>query len=284
MVPVEVGQVRTPLDGLDPRAVAQLNFPDVPKKKARRKYLKGVTEDVRGCTGCGLRGANNDASPVPFRVDASITPRMVVVGGAPSGKEVQRGDVFTDDLGRQLKAMFKDAGLDYDDALYCNVVSCMPTDDGSKMRMPKKPEIKACRGNLMAQVEAGYTPYVLLVGGAALDAFRSDLTLVAHHGHAFIWLDSYLVMPISSPGSTEFRGQDATREIVADLKWWKKIVDSEDDPTQFLDDDCAWCSEWATMWDRDGVAFCEKHWAKKGYQWKAERERFVDSGIEQLTF
>ena len=264
-----------PLAQLDANAVAQLNYPQSAKMKDRKRYYASVRSEVQGCTGCQLTTIN-ETTPVPFRVEKGVRPRFVVVGEAPDADEMARGKPFTGDTGKKLHALFRDAGLDWYDALFCNTVSCMPTDDGVKMRGAKKPEIKACRSNLIAQIEAGYTPYVLLVGGKAMDAFRSDLTVTDHHGQCFIWLDSYFVMAVAHPESP----RDVLREVVEDLKRWKQIVYGDDDPLKFLGQKCVKCGENAATWDRDGVPWCTKHHVKS--QWRDDRERFDGAINEQL--
>lgn len=274
--------MKNPLGALDANAVAQLNFPQVAKKKSRKRYLASVRSEVLDCTGCNLRAANDDTPPVPFKVEKGTVPRFVVVGEAPGPEEMRRGAPFVGPAGKTLRALFKDAKLDPYDALYCNTVSCMPTDNGQKFRQPKKPEIKSCRGNLFAQIEAGYTPYVLLVGGHALDAFRSDLTVTDHHGEVYIWMDSYLVMPIFHPGAVNRGRSEYVPEIVKDLKRWKKIVYGDDDPLKFIGRDCSKCVEQALMWDRDAVGYCMKHWERFKGQWEDDRARFGGPVNEQL--
>lgn len=271
-----------PLDALSPTIVAQFAHPEAPTPSARAKYRGQVRREVLGCTSCELHKLSGSA-PVPFSAPASGV-RFVVVGEAPGPEEAKRGRPFVGPSGKLLRVLMKEAGIDPErDALWANSVSCFPNVEG-KVRAPNKTESLACRGNLLSQVEAGYVPFVLVVGGRALDSFRSDLTVTNHHGQFYVWNDLYVVMPIIHPAAV-LRGQTGFKSLIReDLKRWWDVVSGSDDPLKFLGEDCFKCGGVGVWWDRDGVPMCQKHWDRYKGVWKKEREKWGQPANVQLTF
>lgn len=268
--------MKDPFRKLDTRILAQIQYPEHPKGKTRKAQMKRVRGNVMGCEACPLQHIN-EIMPTAFRVEKDVRPRYVVLGEGPGPEETARGLPFSGPVGKQTRALLKGAGLDPYAALYANVVSCMPTNNGVKYRAAKKPEIHACRDNLMAQLDVAFTPYVLMVGGHVFDVFRSDLTVAEHHGKVFLWMDKYVVMAIEHPSMREHH-----TSITKDLKKWRKVVAGDDDPLKWLGTNCIVCGEYSVALDRDGVPYCEKHLKVWGEQWKKDRERYEGEVVTQL--
>lgn len=268
-----------PLAALSPIIVAQLQYPENPTPAERAKYRGRVTKQVVGCTDCEL---HKSCKPVPFW--GPPRARFSVLGGYPDARDEKQGRPFRGAASKLLFALMRDAGIDpIKDAHYCNTVSCWPNTEG-KDRAPTPTETLACRGNMLDQLEAAYLPFVVLVGGATVRSFRSDLTLTNHHGQLFVWNDRYVVMPIYHPDAV-LRGQSGYKALIReDLKKWHDIVYSGDNPLNYLGERCYRCVQDAVTWDRDGVPMCTEHWKKWGKQWEKERRKWADSAAVQLTF
>ena len=267
---------KDPLKTLDARILTQIQYPSHPKGKTRKAQMKRVRHEVMGCEACPLQEINGTL-PVPFRVEPDVRPSFVVLMEGPGPDDQRTGKAASGPVGRQVRALLKEAGISPYDAMYVNAVACMPTNNGKTYRQAKKPEIHACHGNLMRQLEVAFTPYVLMVGGHVFDIFRSDLTVADNHGRVFIWNDSYVVMAIEHPEIPSHHPK-----IVKDLKRWRKVVTGDDDPLKWLGDTCVKCGGHAAMMDRDGVGYCERDMWKHGNQWRVNRERFDETVVDQL--
>jgi DNA polymerase len=234
---------------------------------------------VKGCTNCELYKACT--APVPFR--GPTTARIAIVGEAPGPDEDAAGKPFVGRSGKLLDALLHDAGFDpAADVLYLNTVSCFPNVEGT-IRAPNPNESLACRHNLLDQLGAAYIPYVVLVGGKALSAFRHDLTVTNNHGQVFVWLDQFVVVPTYHPAYA-LRGNSAAKGWIRDdLTRLATILDSGDSPLSFIGETCFKCPQEATWWDRDAVPMCDAHWKKWGKTWEQERYRWTGDPIIQLT-
>lgn len=273
----------SPLDALSPTALVQLRVPQTPTPFARAKYRMQTRLQVLGCQGCELhKHQPSDNLPVSF--SSPRAPAFVVVGEAPGPEESATGIPFIGKSGRLLRALMKDVGIDAtDDVLWTNTVSCFPNVQGT-IRKPTPTESTFCRDNMFTQIEAAYVPFVLLVGGTALNAFRSDLQITNHHGKLFVWNELYAVMGIPHPAAVLRGRREYKKQILLDLERWAEIVWSGDDPLAWLETRCIRCGgEWYRS-DRDGVAYCATHWENWKNQWMKEREKWAGAKIEQLTF
>lgn len=276
---------RATLASLSPTAVVQYRHPpDHHHSLAERAKFRGqVRRQVLTCDGCLLCDQQPDVrAPVPFH--SSRTPAFTVIGEAPGPDESERGQPFIGRSGKLLRALMTAADIDPDDdVLWANSVSCFPNIEG-KIRMPSLAEQSACRGNMFAQIEASYSPYVLLVGAKAFSTFRSDLAVTKDHGRVFVWLDRYIVMGIIHPAAA-LRGQSGFKKVIAaDLAEWHDVVFGGDDPLQWLGETCVKCNETMVAWDRDGVPWCGRHYERWSKMWEKERDRWSNARVEQLTF
>ena len=269
-----------PLEALDPTIIMQLRHMEQPHPVERAKYRGKITNEVKGCTNCELH--KSCTAPVPFR--GPKKPRIIVMGEAPGPEEDKAGKPFVGPSGKLLAALLRDAGFDpLEDVFYMNAVSCFPNVEG-KIKAPSPNEMLACRWNMIFQMQAAYTPFVVLVGGKALHTFRSDLTVTNHRGQIFVMNDSYVVMPTYHPAFA-LRGNSAAKGMIReDLMKMAAILESGDDPLSFIGEKCFKCNGEATRWDRDAVPMCESHWKKWGKSWESERYRWTGDPIIQLTF
>lgn len=219
-----------------------------------------VKNQVLKCTSCALY-RECDHGPIPYSFTGTLgeRPPFVVVGEAPGPDEDRVGRPFVGKSGRLLRAMMAEAGLP--EPAFCNVVSCFP-NKGGRVRAPSAAEIEACRGNLMAQLEAIDAPFVLLAGAVAVHQWRQDLTVTETRGQVYVWMRRWAVMPITHPASL-LRNPSTVRreEMKADLAQFNELVRYGDgiDPLWRLGDMCIKCGGYVTHYDEEGVPWCETH-------------------------
>lgn len=236
----------------------------------RAKTAKGI----KGCTGCALH--QSCKSPVPYAYEGGglgDVPPFVVVGEAPGPDEDWAGRPFIGKSGKLLRAMMKEAGLP--EPAFVNVVSCFP-NNGGRIREPSKAEIEACRGNLMRQLDVLDSPFVLLTGGKAVRAWRSDLTVTETRGQVFVWMGRWAVMPVTHPASLLRNPSDTRKsEMRGDLARFHDLISMGDDidPLQRLGTQCIKCGGYVTHYDAEGVPWCMTHWNQYKTAVKKARQR-----------
>lgn len=263
-------------NGLDARAVMQLEHPILDKAQARVDRQL-VREQVLQCENCGL---SSEHKPVPFSYPTKRA-KFAVVGEAPGPREDEKGEPFIGPAGRLLRTFFEEAGINSDRVTYINTVSCFPDVDG-KVRAPTREESGACRKNLMAQLDAANVQHVLLIGGKAMDAWRGDLTITDTHGRWGLWMDRWVVMGIFHPAAV-LRGQRQYKPLIqGDLeKFWDAIV-HEVGFDGLVEEDCVRCGGMAEEWDRDAVGYCAVHWDRYKDAWEKARGKWGEA-VVQLT-
>lgn len=261
---------------LDARIVAQLQHPALSNDDARK--LRGkVWAQVRECKGCNL---HDEHQPVPFTYPKKRA-LFAVVGEAPGPREDEKGKPFIGPAGRMLRTYLEEAGVNSDRVTYINSVSCFPDIDG-KVRPPSKEESRACRGNMVAQLEAANVQHVMLIGGRALDAWRGDLKITDVHGVWGLLLDRWVVMGVYHPAAI-LRGQRQYKKpLQEDLaRFWDAVV-HEVGFEKLISEECVRCGRGAEEWDRDAVGYCAEHWARWKDQWEKDRKKWGEATV-QLT-
>ena len=254
-----------PFTPLNADVVAQFVTPREPTPAHKAKFRSGVRKQILTCTACER---HKHGTPVPFATEAGSNPRFTVLTDTPQPRN--------DPAMKLLKALMRDAKIDpVDDVLWASVLCC-PSE-----KAPNNQERLACRRNLTVQLEASYSPYVLLVGAGAVDAWRNDIAVSKQHGQFFVWGDLYVVMPLIHPGAA-LRDGGFKREIRDDLKRWHDVVYSGDNPLLHLGEECVKCGGVAMMWDRDGVPYCTPHFDKNKNVWMKEREKWMLPASVQL--
>jgi uracil-DNA glycosylase family 4 len=203
-------------------------------------------------------------------------PLFTVIGEAPGREETSRLIPFIGPSGKLLRGLMREImGVHGEEVGWANVVSCWPNEGGKGNRTvtPGLIHQAACRGNLMEQVENIGSPFVLLVGGVALNAFRGDLQISSVHGQVYVWEGKWIVMPVYHPAFV-LRERSNLPVLKADLGKWAEIVCKGTDPLDLLGIVCVKCPDTITHYDPDGVPWCKRHWEKWGGQWLKERRRW----------
>lgn len=236
-----------------------------------------IRRQVVNCAACELRAGCS--APVAMSTPAPPSPRAVcsVVGEGPGPDEDRRGAPFVGKSGRVIRDMMRQAGIDPEMVAWMNVVSCYPhTGEGGPQGKGKKPKapgeehIRSCRMNLMGQLEAANSEYVLLVGATAMRMWRPDLTLTEHHGTVGVWDHRYLVMPVFHPAGI-LRNPALRLPLIEDVRKWAEVIGPDGD-LDWLGTSCIACGAGMRYMDPDGIAYCERHWARYGGMWRKARE------------
>lgn len=237
------------------------------------KQRAKVKAQVKSCRLCPL--VEKCDGPVPITSPAAGgQAKVLVVGEAPGVAENKRGIPFVGPAGKLMRALMHGAGFDMETVAWCNTVSCWPDREPPT---PKRDEMVSCRGNLRDQVVASGALYVVLAGGIATQAWRSDLKVSDVHGKVFIWGGMWMVMPVFHPAAI-LRDQTKKKPTMADLERFAEVV-AGDVGLGALEVRCVKCGDDVDHYDPDGVAFCGKHWMKYGAQWKVEMGKWSNDKV-----
>lgn len=165
---------------------------------------------------------------------------------------------------------------------WCNVVGCA-TDPTPPIRAQAR-----CRPWLLDQLDVADTRFVLLVGGVALRAWRSDFTLQGHAGRVGIWgydpettAGGWVVMAVPHPATVLMAKGREKKQGIEDLRgWlqvWKRVVAG--DVLEHLPRTCSKPScaqDTITYVDVDGQPWCATHEQVGRGMWRAVRDGWVD--------
>ena len=126
-----------------------------------------------------------------------LSADVMLVGEAPGGQEVKRGEPFVGQAGEQLDRALESIGHDRRDLYITNLVKVRPPEN----RDPHVDEIEAWRPVLEAEIER-VDPTVLVPLGsfAATEILDTDETITDLHGREF-QEKGRLVMPSFHPAA-----------------------------------------------------------------------------------
>lgn len=240
------------------------------------KYRGLIRAQVSSCTRCNLR--QECRQPVPY--EGPTGAPFVALGEAPGRVEDEKIRPFVGPAGKLLRALINDAGFDSSTVFYMNAASCAPLD-GKSVRAPKEPELQACRDNLLSQLKLANSRFVLICGATALKAFRHDLSVSEVHGEVFLWMDTWLVMPIFHPAAI-LRDKALKKPTQEDMGLWYDIITSGEDIRNWFGHACIRCRGAGEYYDRDGVPYCKTHYEKYGGNWEKSRKKWGKYHGEQL--
>lgn len=141
--------------------------------------------DLSRCKLCPNLGASHVPSDGPASAD------LMVVGSAPSEKELKALQPFLDESGDLLKYLLDEVYLDRDQVYITNALKCHPPGD----RIPTAEEAGACVGNwLSLEMEIVNPKVVLILGEQAYYAIVPPGQLPFAHGNIIkTALRSYLI-------------------------------------------------------------------------------------------
>lgn len=135
---------------------------------------------------------------------------------------VRTGVPMTSDVtGRRFHAFLADAGIAPGRVFVTNTVLCHPRTANGNNRRPSVREVVACNDFLAAQLELVAAPFIVALGGLALDAIRRisphEAVLSRDVGSAIPWIAGpgrdRLLVPLYHPSiqSTLTRPHEAQR-------------------------------------------------------------------------
>lgn len=153
---------------------------------------------------CTLCPAMEGRSAVLSGRNGSLQPRVLFVAEAPGrkGGDRTRVPMSGDASGKTFEALMAIAGLCRDEVFITNAVLCNPRGESGANRKPSSLEVRNCGDFLRRAIDLLDPPFVVAVGGTALDALGRiephGLTLVGSVGRSAPWYGRALV-PVYHP-------------------------------------------------------------------------------------
>jgi DNA polymerase len=141
----------------------------------RRKLLKAVYEEARGCVRCPLHQTRTTVVFGSGNADAAL----MFVGEAPGANEDRMGLPFVGQAGKLLDRLLAEIGMERGDVFVANVLKCRPPDN----RDPHPSEIAACHDYLNRQIELIEPAVICTLGNFSTKLLRGDGTGITRlHG------------------------------------------------------------------------------------------------------
>lgn len=144
---------------------------------------------------------------------------IVVVGEAPGATEVEQGEPFVGQAGRQLDSAMEDAGVDRDGIYVTNVVKVRPPEN----RSPHVAEIEAWRPVLAAELDRIDPAVVVTLGNTATRAMLDTEEGITDLRGRRIERDGRVIVPTFHPASI-FYDQGKRADLEADLGTAQALV------------------------------------------------------------
>ncbi len=162
--------------------------------------LTALQEQMRHCHLCAKAGY-----PIVPRAIFSgpVTARIMVVGQAPGGREVERGLPFSGPAGRRLFSWLAQAGFKEDefrkDQYITAITKCYPGKGKSRGdRVPTAAERELCLPFLAREVELVQPELIIPVGGVAIRHFLGKMKLDDAIGQVY-HKDGRSIIPLPHP-------------------------------------------------------------------------------------
>lgn len=126
-----------------------------------------LTEAVRLCEACplGVRGRGVPGMWADEALSASQGEVVMILGEAPGGVEMARGQPFVGGSGQLLHSLLKEAGLT--SYYVSNIAKHQPFKSKGKQQAPDKVAIEACAPFLRAEFELVKPAKLILLGKTA---------------------------------------------------------------------------------------------------------------------
>lgn len=147
--------------------------------------------------------------PAVGPLDASL----VVVGEAPGGTEVEEGEPFVGQAGKQLNGALEEAGIDRTAVYVTNVVKVRPPNN----RTPHVDEIEAWRPVLEAELDRVDPAVIVTLGNTATRALLDTDEGITDLRGERVDYDGRAVVPTFHPASI-FYDQGKRADLEADLE------------------------------------------------------------------
>ncbi len=159
--------------------------------------LDTLSEQIAGCTKCGLAASRTNAVPGSGNPDAEI----VFIGEGPGFNEDKQGLPFVGAAGKFLDELLASINLSRKDVYICNVVKCRPPEN----RDPQSDEIDACTPWLTQQLGLINPRMIVTLGRFSMSRYFPRASISRIHGQAQV-IDGVLVVPMYHPAAALHQG------------------------------------------------------------------------------
>lgn len=153
---------------------------------------------------------------------------------------------------------------------------------------PPKSLVLQYRDLTMQALDAADVDFVLLHGAAAMNLWRSDLTLGQVRGKLGLWNRRWWVCAVPQvDGVLSHRGEVTMAEWESMVRRFGELA-GEWDAFKYIGQSCiakvgnGLCGVSATKWDDDALGWCERHW-EKGQARKGEVARKVEREANKMN-
>ena len=224
------------------------------------------------------------------------TGRIAVLGPSPTIEGQMRGELGWSRGERVIGQVLRRAGIEPEQVTWINVCWCWPSMDqgmsyhqsqdgqgrvkvNRHTRPPNALETAQWHPWVIQALEAADVDYVLLHGGHAKNAWRTDLTIDQVGGGMYLWKNRWMVSVVNHVSAVMRKDSD-----INETSWNLSIgrfVDNvrEGRGLESLGVACVKCYHPVFGYDPDGVGYCREHIAQglKG------RERAIKRELERRT-
>ncbi|MEE9212032.1 MAG: uracil-DNA glycosylase [Phycisphaeraceae bacterium] len=154
-------------------------------RPAKSRVLETMdTEQVRGCTKCGLCHSRTQTVFGEGDPDA----QLMFIGEGPGQNEDQQGRPFVGRAGELLNKQIKAMGLERQQVYITNIVKCRPPNN----RTPAPDEVAACADYLRRQIATIQPRVIITVGAPATKVLlqtREGITRLRGIWHSYSGLE-----------------------------------------------------------------------------------------------
>jgi DNA polymerase len=221
------------------------------------RNIAAVRSQITSCTACKLVDCSTQR--VPFRGSPlGKAAHISIIGEAPGPKEDKAGQPFIGPSGKLLDQLMGEVfGFTSHDCMVYNAASCWPNRDGKTVRPTDidRQALQKCRPNLLSQIALADSPFLLLLGNSALEAFRPGIAIGQIHGRPMMW-NGRMLFPTYHPAAA-LRATGIQRAIRIDLS---KLATYIDDPSREWPEDCLCGNVEIERADDFGLYWCAKCW------------------------
>lgn len=137
--------------------------------------------------------------------DGTTTPKLVMIGEAPGGSEVETGKPFSGKAGKNLTHFLETLNLKRDDIYITNVVKLRPTKISPKTnddinRPPTLKEISFFKPYLFEELNLLNPDIIVTLGNVPLKVFEPKKNIGEIHGCLFKF-ENFNIFPLYHPAA-----------------------------------------------------------------------------------
>ena len=161
----------------------------------------------------------------------NVNAKILLIGEAPGAKEIEFGEPFVGQAGKNLNEFLSMLGIQREDVFITNVVKTRPFKINKKTgkknnRPPTQNEINTFSGILNEEINIICPKIVVPLGNTPLRYIMNDSTLTIGSVHGkLLKKNNLLIVPLYHPAAIIYN-QNLKKAYLADLNKLKQIVDS----------------------------------------------------------